>query len=165
MAFIWVDWVIAGIVVVSGLISLRRGFLREVLSLLTWIAAVIIAWLFSDSLSLLFTDYIETPSLRVVVAAVILFSLILVAGGIISTLIGKLVEFCGLTGVNRSLGMVFGVLRGGLLAATLVGAASRLPVQQDVWWRDSVLVPHLELVAEWSKSVFFDWVAPMIDQR
>ena len=165
MAFTWVDWVIVGITVISSLISLRRGFFREVLSLLTWIAAVIIAWLFSGSLSLLFANYIETPSLRVIVAAAILFILTLITGGIINTLIGKLVEFSGLTGTDRSLGMVFGALRGGLLVVTLVGIASYLPVQQDAWWRDSVLVPHFELVAEWSKSMVFDWMAPAVNHR
>ena len=51
MAFNWVDAVILGIVLVSSLISLSRGFVKEALSLVTWLLAGIVAWTFGGSLA------------------------------------------------------------------------------------------------------------------
>ena len=65
MVFSWVDWAILAIIAVSAVISLKRGFVKEALSLLTWIIAGIVAWMFGGALAQHLTDYIETPSMRV----------------------------------------------------------------------------------------------------
>ncbi|WP_281645439.1 CvpA family protein [Parendozoicomonas sp. Alg238-R29] len=161
MNLIWVDWVIVAVVVISALISLSRGFFKEVLSLVTWIAAVVIAWLFSGSLALMFEEYISIPSLRTIAAAGLLFVATLLTGGIINTVISKLVEVTGLSGTDRALGMVFGALRGVLLVTMLVGIAEYMPVQQDNWWAASTLVPHFEIVSEWVKGLAMDTLAPL----
>lgn len=163
MTLTWVDWSIVGIVVISSLISLRQGFVKEALSLLTWVVAAIVAWLFSDSLSLFFVDYIDTPSLRKIIAVVSLFVVALISGGIINALIDKLVKFSGLTGTDRFLGMVFGGLRGVLMVVVLVGLASYLPIKQDSWWSDSILLSYFEDMAQWSKSMVFKWIAPIVN--
>ncbi|MCP5854482.1 CvpA family protein, partial [Klebsiella pneumoniae] len=49
MAFTWVDWAIIAIIAVSTLISLKRGFVKEALSLLIWIIAGAVAWMFGGS--------------------------------------------------------------------------------------------------------------------
>ena len=157
MTFTWIDWVIVGITFISSLISFFRGFFKEMLSWLTWVVAGVMAWTFSNSLSLMLVAYIETPSLRVIAAATSLFVLTLITGGFISHLIVKLVAISGLTGTDRSLGMVFGGLRGLLLVVVLVGVAGYFPVHQDPWWRESVLLVHFEGVAEWLKSMAVSW--------
>ncbi|MCL6268695.1 CvpA family protein [Sansalvadorimonas sp. 2012CJ34-2] len=161
MSLTWLDWAIVAVVVISALISLSRGFFKEVLSLVTWVAAAIISWLFAGSLALMFEGYINTPSLRVIAAAVVLFVATLLTGGLINAIIGKLVEATGLTGTDRALGMIFGALRGALLVTMLVGLAHYLPLQQDDWWRSSVLVPHFEIVSEWIKRLAVDTLAPL----
>ena len=161
MTLTWVDWAIVAIVIISALISLARGFFREVLSLVTWAAAAVIAWLFSGSLALAFEGYISTPSLRTVAAAAVLFIATLLTGGLINTVIGKLVEVTGLTGTDRALGMIFGGLRGVLLVTMLVGIAEYAPIQQDDWWRSSELVPHFEIVSDWIKRLAMDTLAPL----
>ncbi|MTI12944.1 CvpA family protein [Sansalvadorimonas verongulae] len=161
MNLIWVDWAIMAIVLVSALISLTRGFFKEVLSLVTWVAAVIIAWLFSGSLSLMFQEYIDTPSLRASAAAAVLFIATLLTGGLINSLIGKLVQMTGLSGTDRALGMIFGAMRGVLLVTMLVGVGEYLPVHQDNWWRASTLVPHFEIVSTWVKGLAMDSIAPL----
>ncbi len=161
MLLTWVDWAIVAIIIISALISLFRGFFKEVLSLVTWIAAAIIAKLFSGSLSLMFESHIATPSLRVAAAAAVLFIATLLVGGLINAVISKLVEVTGLTGTDRVLGMVFGALRGALLVTMLVGISHYLPVQNDSWWQGSSLVPHFEIVSEWIKRLALDTLAPM----
>ncbi|MCK5893699.1 MAG: CvpA family protein [Endozoicomonadaceae bacterium] len=162
MALTWIDWIIVGIVVISSLISLRRGFFREVMSLLIWVAAAMITWLFSDTLSHLLVDYIDTPSLRKIIAAASLFVLTLISGGIINILASQLVKIAGLTGTDLSLGIVFGGLRGVLIVVILVGLTSYFPIEQDQWWSDSMLISHFEEMVQWSKLMLRDHVEPVV---
>ncbi|WP_027590137.1 CvpA family protein [Pseudomonas sp. RL] len=156
MSFSWVDWAIIAIILVSGLISLKRGFVREALSLVIWIVAGAVAWLFGGALAEHLGDFIETPSARIIAACGILFVATLLVGALISFLLGELVRATGLTGTDRLLGMVFGVARGALLVVVLVGLLSLAPVQQDSWWRESSLVPHFLMVADWSKNLILN---------
>lgn len=149
----WIDWAIIAIIAVSALISLARGFVKEALSLLTWVVAGLVAWLFGGALAGHLSSYIETPSIRVIVACSILFILTLLLGGLINYLIGQLVRVTGLSGTDRFLGMIFGAARGALLIVVAVGLLSLAPVEGDVWWRQSELIPHFLLVADWSKNM------------
>ena len=156
MSFSWVDWAIIAIILISGLISLKRGFVKEALSLVIWIVAGIVAWLFGGALSEHLVAYIEMPSARIIAGCAILFVATLMAGALISFLLGQLVQATGLTGTDRLLGMVFGVSRGALLVVVLVGLLSLAPIQQDSWWRESSLVPHFLMVADWSKNLILN---------
>ncbi|HCP04805.1 MAG TPA: colicin V production CvpA, partial [Pseudomonas sp.] len=141
------------IIAVSALISLTRGFVKEALSLLTWVIAGLVAWLFGGALAELLVPYIETPSLRVIAACSILFVMTLLLGGLVNYLISQLVKATGLSGTDRFLGMVFGAARGALLVVVAVGLLSLAPVEADAWWRESVVIPHFLLVADWSKNL------------
>jgi membrane protein required for colicin V production len=156
VSFSWVDWAIIAVILVSGLISLRRGFIKEALSLVIWIVAGAIAWLFGGALAEHLGGYIETPSARTIAACAILFVAALLVGALINFVLGQLVHATGLTGTDRLLGMVFGVARGALLVVVLVGLLSLAPVQQDIWWRESSLVPHFLIVADWSKNLILN---------
>ncbi len=163
MALTWVDWVIVGIVIVSSLISLKRGFVKEALSLVTWVIAGVVAWLFGGALSQHLTEFISTPSVRVIAACGLLFVATLLVGALVNFLLGELIRVTGLSGTDRFLGMVFGAARGGLLVVVLVGLVSLAPVHQDAWWQESSLVPHFLMVADWSKNLILgfggQWVA------
>lgn len=153
MTFNWLDAVFFAVIALSALISLTRGFIKEALSLVTWVVAGVVAWMFAGDLSGYLTPYIDTPSLRVISACVLLFVATLIAGGLIGFLLGQLVRATGLTGTDRFLGMFFGAARGALLIVVAVGVLSLSPVVQDTWWRQSALVPHFLLVADWSKDL------------
>lgn len=157
VSFTWFDWIIVAVVVISSLISLRRGFIKEVLSLVTWIIAGAVAWAFGGNFAHYFSEYISTPSLRVIAACVLLFVLTLLVGGLLNFVLGELVKATGLSGTDRFLGMVFGAMRGALLVVLAVGLLSLTPVQQDPWWQDSELVPPFLMVADWSKNLILGW--------
>ncbi|MES2817696.1 MAG: CvpA family protein [Pseudomonadota bacterium] len=163
MLFTWVDWAIIAIIAVSCLISLKRGFVKEALSLLTWIVAGVVAWTFGGALSQHLSGYIDTPSARIIAACALLFIVTLLVGALVNFLIGELVRVTGLSGTDRLLGMVFGAARGGLLVVVMVGLVSLAPVQQDPWWQESSLLPHFLLVADWSKNLILglssQWLA------
>ncbi|MGH8353322.1 MAG: CvpA family protein [Pseudomonas sp.] len=166
MVFTWVDWAIIAVISVSSLISLKRGFVKEALSLLTWIIAGVVAWTFGGALSQHLTEFIEMPSARVIAACAILFIATLMVGALVNFLIGELVRVTGLDGTDRLLGMVFGAARGALLVVVLVGLLSLAPVQQDPWWQQSSLLPHFLMVADWSKNLILgltsQWLAGSI---
>ncbi len=162
MSFTWVDWTILVIIGISALISINRGFFREALSLATWVAASVIAWTFGGSLSQMFVDYIDVPSVRIIAACLLLFIATLMVGAMINYLIAELVKITGLSGTDRALGMVFGAFRGVVLVIILVGVVGFAPVKHDVWWKQSALIPHFQILADWSKRSVMDLVGPYI---
>lgn len=148
----WADWTIIAIVVISGLFSIRQGFVKEALSLATWVAAFIIARIFSDALAAVLARYIETPSFRLAAAFAILFIATLFVGALISNLIRTLVQATGLSSTDRILGMGFGLVRGGLIVVALVALLGGTPAVQDAWWQQSQLIPHFALLENWTKE-------------
>lgn len=162
MAFTWIDWLIAGIVIISALISLKRGFFKEVLSLVTWVAAIFVAWSFGGAFAGRLTDYIATPSIRVMAACALLFVATLLVGALINRMVSGLVQATGLSGTDRILGMAFGGLRGCLLVTALLGLLTLAPLEQDQAWQQSVLLPHFMLLADWSKQTVVDLMGPLM---
>ncbi|WP_300427172.1 CvpA family protein [Thalassolituus sp.] len=147
-----IDWVILGVIVVSGLISLMRGFVKEALSLVSWVVALFVARFFSGNLATLLEGQIETNSLRWVVAFVILFVATLFVMALINYLISQIVKATGLTGTDRVLGMVFGMVRGLLIVVVLVYLGQMTMLPGDAWWQESSMIPHLEVLAEWARK-------------
>jgi len=145
----WADFAILGIIAVSALISLWRGFFKEALSLTSWVAAIWVALAFADEMARLLADWIDTPSVRQAVAMSVLFVAVLLLGGLINYLIGQLVKKTGLEGTDRVLGSVFGAVRGGLVVAVLVLVGGMTVLPQDEWWQSSQLMPHFEQLALW----------------
>ncbi|MGM0516233.1 MAG: CvpA family protein [Pseudomonadota bacterium] len=147
------DWILLAIVLVSTLIALVRGFVKETISLITWIAAFWIALTFSQPAATLVPEAVDIPSARNAIAFVALFVIVLILGGIISWSVSKLVESTGLSGTDRSVGMVFGLLRGVLIVAGLILLAGFTALPQEEWWRTSTLIPQFQMVAEWILAV------------
>src|SRR5690554_5796498 len=94
----WADYTVIGIIVVSMVVSLFRGFMREVFSVLVWLAAVYAALQAAGPLAVRLESVVEVPSVRVIIAFVGVFLLVLAVGGLINYLIGRLVESTGLSG-------------------------------------------------------------------
>lgn len=147
------DWILLAIVLISTLIALVRGFVKETISLITWIAAFWIALAFSGPASGLVPEAVDIPSARMAIAFVALFVIVLILGGIINWSVSKLVESTGLSGTDRSVGMVFGLMRGVLIVAGLILLAGFTALPQEEWWGTSTLIPHFQVVAEWILAV------------
>ncbi len=149
----WADWTILVILAVSGLISIKRGFIKEALSLVIWAAAFVVAMLFRDQMTVLLMDSIQTPSLRQAVAFGVLFLGTLIVGSMVNYLLGELVRMTGLSGTDRLLGMLFGLARGAIVVmAILIFLPRVLPVAQDPWWQQSVLIPQFLTFEDWSRQ-------------
>ncbi|MGR3808306.1 CvpA family protein [Pasteurella testudinis] len=144
-----IDYIIIGIIVFSLIVSLLRGFVREVMSLASWVVAFFIASRFYPYLAGMLTQ-IESENIRIGAAIAILFICSLIVGAIINYIIGQLVDKTGLTGTDRVLGACFGVLRGVLIVAALLFCVDTFTNfdQSDIW-KNSKLIPHFGFVVEW----------------
>lgn len=148
------DYVILGTIAVSMIVSLMRGFTVEALSLVTWIAAFVVARLFSLPMAVLIADFIDPPSARQPLAFVALFVMTLIVGALVRHLVKEVVNATGLSGTDRALGTVFGGLRGALLVVVALAVLSRATqMPGDPWWQQSVLIPHFLLVETWTAEV------------
>ena len=116
---IWVDYLLLAIIAVSALLSLWRGFVKEALSLASWIVALWVALLFFNDLGDALARWIDTPSVRNAVAFGILFVVTVLIGSMVAYLAGQFVAKTGLTATDRALGMIFGIARGVVIVAQL----------------------------------------------
>jgi len=149
---IWVDYILLGVIVISALLSLWRGFVTEAISLLSWIVGLWVAVVFFQDLAHLMKDWIDTPSIRDVSAFAILFVGTVLVGGLVNYLAGQLVAKTGLTATDRVLGMLFGIARGIVIVAVLVLLAGLTALPQDPWWQEAMLLEHFQDMALWLRS-------------
>ena len=149
----WLDLVILGIIVLSALISLIRGFVKESISLVTWIVAGVLAFRYFAPMADLLAPFVDAPTIRNVAGFSILFVSTLVVGAIINFIMSQLVSKTGLSGTDKALGVVFGGARGVLIVTMVVLLASLTPMPEADWWQDSAMVGFFQQLAEWVKGI------------
>ncbi len=147
--FNWADYAIAGVITLSVLISIIRGFVREAISLATWIAAFWVAFTYSHQFSSILEHTIKSEAIRFFATFGVLFITTLILGAVVNYIIGQLVDGTGLSGTDRLLGILFGAARGVLLISVILMAAKMTPASQESWWKDALLIPHFEPIQQW----------------
>ncbi|MCK4707588.1 MAG: CvpA family protein [Gammaproteobacteria bacterium] len=145
----WFDIAILAVILVSTLISLIRGFVKESISLATWLIAGFIAMTYYLALTDFLLPYIESPTISQAVAFAVLFISSLIVGAIINYMVSQLVTKTGLSGTDKLLGMIFGAARGVLIIAMIVLFAGLTPMPSEVWWKESILIPEFMDIAVW----------------
>ena len=141
MVFNQVDIAILIITVLSSAFGLWRGLIKEVLSLLTWIAALLVSRVYSEPLAGLMTGMIENDGIRYVSAFAILFFIVMMFGTFLNSLLSKLLSVTGLKLADRLLGAGFGVARGVIIVLVIMFIASMF-VSETELWQQSQLVPY-----------------------
>ena len=160
----WIDLVIIALISLSGLISLFRGFVRESFSLATWIVGVWLGIRHAADAAELLPDAVADATLRLGIGFAVIFIAVLVVGGILGILANRLVRGSGLTGTDRSLGVVFGLLRGVLLVAVLVFGALFTLLPEEPWWQQSLLIPEFERLVDWLVGLLPEGWREQIDE-
>jgi len=155
----WVDLIIIAIIVISALISLVRGFVKESISLASWVVAGFIALRYFTALADLLEPYIESPTIRSGTGFAILFVCSLIVGAVINFMASQLVSKTGLSGTDKSLGVVFGAARGIIIVIMLVLLAGLTPMPSESWWNESTMVEYFASMASWIKDILPDDVA------
>ena len=132
------DLIIRGLIIVSAVIGMTRGFVKEATSLGAWIGAVAAAMFFGPILASTFPDSWAESPLGLNIAYGMMFTIAVVVGLNLQLLLTRLVSSSGLTGTDRFLGIIFGGFRGAAVVTvllmglqTFVGGAS--------WWEESDL--------------------------
>ena len=133
MAFNQVDIVILIITVLSSVFGLWRGLIKEVLSLLTWIAALLVSRVYSEPLAGLMTGMIQNDGIRYVSAFAILFVIVMMLGTFLNFLMSKLLSVTGLMLADRLLGAVFGVARGVIIVLVILFVPSVFVSETWLW--------------------------------
>lgn len=144
---VWVDFVFLAIVLISLLLGALRGFIREALSLATWVAAFIMALRYGPECMVRLKSLITSPAIRAVVGYCLPFFGVLLVGGLLILLIGWVVRGAGLAPIDRMLGAGFGLLRGGFIVVVLVMLAGMSAPGRQHWYRESTLVPQIQPLA------------------
>ena len=109
------DILIILVVLISGLLALYRGLVRELLGLLTWLLAAFGAFYGLALARPLFRKMINNPTIADIVAAISIALIILIVCTIINAKINEKLRKSVLSGLDRVLGFFFGIVRGGFL--------------------------------------------------
>jgi len=139
------DYAVMAVIGLSALRGAWRGLLSEIFGLIGWVAAFFIACRCVG----LVVPYIPASwpggamTQWVLAFAVLVVGVVLVAS-VANALLARLVEVSGLGGVDRSLGLMFGLARGVILVVLLVALAGLTELPQQEFWRHALLRPYAE---------------------
>ena len=131
------DWVFIAIMAASFLLGAWRGLVYEVLSVVSWIAAFVLAQMSAPDVAKLLPMGQAPEAARYAAAFVLVFIVVVFAGGLLAWLTKKLVEAVGLRPVDRALGAGFGLVRGALLLMAIAIVVNMTPLHRDGWWTES----------------------------
>ena len=176
--FNWVDYVVLGIFFISVLSGLVRGVIKELLSLVTWIVAFMLASVFAPRLAAMFTSTPQVQSavttlsgsgmsasapvsmLAVGLCFLGIFIVVLIIGSLISSIVSGVADkVAGL--LNRLLGAAFGLLRGFLINVLFMFLVQMTPLQQEAWWTQSMFVASFQPAVQWLSNLVQPGIASL----
>jgi membrane protein required for colicin V production len=133
----WVDLAVFGFLAISGLLAFARGFVREVLGIGAWVGAVAAAILGLPTMRGIVGNWFSTPDWVDPISFILVFLISLIVLMLIAGNLGRLVRRSALGGVDRTLGLVFGLARGAavVIIAYILGQMV-FPIER---WPDAVL--------------------------
>ena len=146
-----IDIVIIVAVTLSVIIGIVRGFVKEAISIAALLVAIWAALYFGPSVGQVSESWIASKELQMWFGRILVFAIILSIGGLLGWGVSKLVRMSVLSGMDRLLGSLFGAVRGVLLLAVFIIGGQFAGFDNDEWWLNSRLIPHVEVVAEWIK--------------
>ena len=132
------DWIFLGVLAFSLVVGALRGLVFEVLSVVSWIAAFILAQWFAPDAAQWLPMAGATEVVRYAAGFVLVFIAAIFVGSLVAFLIKKLVTAVGLRPVDRLLGAAFGLVRGVILLLTMTVVVGMTPMHTAAWWREAV---------------------------
>jgi membrane protein required for colicin V production len=132
------DWVALGVLALSLLLGIWRGLVFEVLSVLGWLAAFVLAQWFAPQVSGMLPMAGSHEAVRYAAAFVVVFIATVFAAGLLAWLTKKLIASVGLAPADRALGGLFGLVRGVVLLLGLAVVVHMTALKDGMWWKESV---------------------------
>ena len=142
------DYTLFVIIGACIIISMMRGAVREMLSIIGWLAALYVAKTYSTQLVPLLPQDIPTDSLRILAAFLILFLGVLLVVSLLSIALSSVLEKIGLSWLNRFFGALFGFAKGLLIVCILVFLAGLTSIPKDVRWTNAMFSSPLEALVK-----------------
>ncbi len=147
------DYLILGVLGLSMLLGLLRGFVREAIGLLSWLGGLWLAWRYAHVLEPYMGGSIGEPPLSTWAARTLIVIAVLVIGWLIAGILSYTLRHSGLSiMVDRLLGLVTGFLRGAVVVAVFVLLGEFVQLTQTSWWKSSRLMPYAVEGAGWLQS-------------
>jgi len=138
------DWIFVAVLLTSLVVGAWRGLVFELLSLAGWVVAFFAAQWFAADVGARLPMGDTDGALRHAAGFLVVFIGAVFACGLVAWLTKKLIEAVGLRPADRTLGAVFGVLRGVVLLLAAVLVAGWTPMHEAAWWKESQGAPILE---------------------
>jgi len=152
MGFQLLDLILIGIMLISGVLALMRGFTREVLSLAAWGLAALAAYyaIRQPNLIDLVLPYVDKPILAQIAVGAAAFIVVLIVVSVIMVKISDAVVDSSAGAFDRTLGFIYGLVRGLVLVAiAYLFYGWLLPFErQEVWVREAKSLPMIKTVGE-----------------
>ncbi|CAN5169956.1 CvpA family protein [soil metagenome] len=139
--FTLVDCVIVLMLVLSLVIAAFRGLVREIISLVGWLVAIVCAWLYGPLVAHYMPDDWTAPA-RLLAGYCTAFFGTLILAAVMGYAASRIVKAAGLGGVDRLLGAAFGVVRGLVMVVVMVALVSLTPWIRMPSWQQSMFVPY-----------------------
>lgn len=168
----WVDYVFLIIFFFSIVSGMARGFVKEIASLITLIAAFVVAILFASPLASVFTNSasvqnavsqasnainLNTAQPVSYVAIAISFALLFAGTVIIGAILSSILNVAFQTGIlglgNRILGGVFGFVRGFIVNLVIIFVVQLTPIADESWWQQSQVVGQYQPAVQWLANI------------
>lgn len=151
MPFQILDFILFGIMLVSGILALARGFTREVLSLIAWGAAALAAYFAIQQQQLLdlVIPYVDKPILAQIAVGAVAFIIVLIVVSVLSVKVSDRVVDSAVGAFDRTLGFIYGLARGLVLVAIayLFYGWLNPPENQEDWIRNAKSLPVVQSVS------------------
>ena len=145
------DLVLVGLIGISVLIGFFRGFVKELISLITWVIAIYMAIMYASPLAA-YMKFTSVAVVRSLIAFLLIFVGTVFVGAVINYIVGSIVRATPFSLADRILGSGFGFLRGLAFGTILVLLGGLTPLPQSKWWQDSLLVTQFQVLAVWFKD-------------
>jgi membrane protein required for colicin V production len=158
------DYIVVFVLICSIVISTLRGLVKEILSLLSWIVAFVVANAYGEALAGLLPDAIPGGTTRLIVAFLALFIGVRLMMMLLSMAVDAVIKASGLTLADRGLGGLFGLGRGLVIVLAVVLVCGMTAIPQQAFWKEALFSPLAETAArtvtpylpgDWARHVSF----------
>ena len=141
------DFILLFILGCSVIIGVKRGFIRELFSLVSWVVAFFVAITYAKVLAPLLPAALTHELVRWIISFIVLLILVRVVMMLLVGVVDALLGLGGLAGFNRMLGSLFGLARGALLVLILVLIGGLTAIPQEPFWKNARFSPYAEQAA------------------
>ncbi len=153
---IGIDFLLVAIVLISCIIGVMRGLVRELISLIAWIVGLWCAWRFAYLVEPSLGGILADRPVSLWVARGLILVAILVVGSVVGALVGYIIRHSALSWLDRSLGILFGLIRGLVILGLVAIVGSVFKLTDGAGWHDASLTSYAETIGNGIKSFVDD---------